>query len=109
MFNTQQKQEFTILKFVAIFIKMFRNNIHTPVSFIANICSETSQNLAEPLTGMRILDIGCGAGLLSEPLARLGAEVTAIDAVEENIECARQHASKDPLGFVPGRIALLYW
>jgi len=45
-----------------------------------------------PLAGKRALDVGCGAGLLCEPLARLGAEVTGIDAAEENITAARAHA-----------------
>jgi 2-polyprenyl-6-hydroxyphenyl methylase / 3-demethylubiquinone-9 3-methyltransferase len=45
-----------------------------------------------PLEGRRALDIGCGAGLVSEPLARLGAAVTAIDAAAENIAVARAHA-----------------
>jgi len=45
-----------------------------------------------PLLGKRALDVGCGAGLLSEPLARLGASVTAIDAAPENIAAARAHA-----------------
>src|SRR4051812_46579299 len=45
-----------------------------------------------PLTGKRAADVGCGAGLLSEPLRRLGAEVTAIDAAPENIAAARAHA-----------------
>jgi 2-polyprenyl-6-hydroxyphenyl methylase/3-demethylubiquinone-9 3-methyltransferase len=49
---------------------------------------------AEPLTGLSILDIGCGGGLLAEPLARLGAEVTGIDAASRNIEIARNHAEK---------------
>jgi 2-polyprenyl-6-hydroxyphenyl methylase / 3-demethylubiquinone-9 3-methyltransferase len=44
------------------------------------------------LKGLRILDIGCGAGLLTEPLARLGAEMTGIDPAEENIAAARAHA-----------------
>src|SRR3569623_1044158 len=44
------------------------------------------------LEGKRALDVGCGAGLLAEPLARLGAEVTAIDASPEVIAVARQHA-----------------
>ena len=43
--------------------------------------------------GLRILDIGCGGGLVSEPLARLGAHVTAIDASEENIAVAKAHAA----------------
>jgi 2-polyprenyl-6-hydroxyphenyl methylase/3-demethylubiquinone-9 3-methyltransferase len=47
---------------------------------------------AEPLRGLSILDIGCGGGLLAEPLARLGAEVTGIDAAERNIAIARRHA-----------------
>jgi 2-polyprenyl-6-hydroxyphenyl methylase/3-demethylubiquinone-9 3-methyltransferase len=45
-----------------------------------------------PLAGKRALDVGCGAGLLAEPLARLGATVTAIDAAPENIAVARAHA-----------------
>jgi len=46
-----------------------------------------------PLEGKRVLDVGCGAGLLAEPLARLGAAVTAIDPVEELIGAARDHAA----------------
>ncbi len=46
-----------------------------------------------PLEGRTALDVGCGAGLLAEPLARLGAEVTAIDAAPELIEVAREHAA----------------
>jgi len=45
-----------------------------------------------PLAGRRVLDVGCGAGLLCEPLARLGAAVTGIDAAAENIAVARAHA-----------------
>ena len=45
-----------------------------------------------PFQGLRILDIGCGGGLISEPLARLGAMVTGIDAAEANIAVARAHA-----------------
>ena len=46
-----------------------------------------------PLAGKRALDAGCGAGLLCEPLARLGAEVTGIDAAPENVAAAREHAA----------------
>lgn len=45
-----------------------------------------------PLAGKRALDVGCGAGLLSEPLARLGASVTGLDAAPENIAAAKLHA-----------------
>jgi 2-polyprenyl-6-hydroxyphenyl methylase/3-demethylubiquinone-9 3-methyltransferase len=53
----------------------------------ADECSRT------PLQGKTALDVGCGAGLLAEPLARLGAKVTGIDASSEVIAVARQHAS----------------
>ena len=46
------------------------------------------------LAGLRILDIGCGGGILSEPLARLGATVVGADAAETNIEVAKLHAAK---------------
>jgi 2-polyprenyl-6-hydroxyphenyl methylase/3-demethylubiquinone-9 3-methyltransferase len=46
----------------------------------------------KPLTGKRVLDVGCGAGLLCEPLARLGADVTGVDAAAENVAAARAHA-----------------
>jgi 2-polyprenyl-6-hydroxyphenyl methylase/3-demethylubiquinone-9 3-methyltransferase len=45
-----------------------------------------------PLRGKRAADVGCGAGLLAEPLARLGAEVTGLDPAPENIAAARLHA-----------------
>ncbi len=50
-----------------------------------------------PLDGLRVLDIGCGGGLLCEPVARLGAEVTGIDVVERNIAIARMHAQQSGL------------
>lgn len=46
----------------------------------------------KPLAGKRAADVGCGAGLIAEPLARLGAAVTGIDAAPENIAAARLHA-----------------
>ncbi|HEY9011313.1 MAG TPA: bifunctional 2-polyprenyl-6-hydroxyphenol methylase/3-demethylubiquinol 3-O-methyltransferase UbiG [Devosia sp.] len=50
-----------------------------------------------PLEGLRLLDIGCGGGLLSEPLARLGADVVGIDAGEKNVHIARLHAEQSGL------------
>jgi 2-polyprenyl-6-hydroxyphenyl methylase/3-demethylubiquinone-9 3-methyltransferase len=47
-----------------------------------------------PLAGLSLLDIGCGAGLLSEPLSRLGAEVTGLDPAPTSIEIARAHAEE---------------
>jgi 2-polyprenyl-6-hydroxyphenyl methylase/3-demethylubiquinone-9 3-methyltransferase len=49
------------------------------------------------LQGLRVLDIGCGAGLLSEPLARLGAQVIGIDPSESNIAAAKMHAARSNL------------
>lgn len=48
----------------------------------------------EMLKGLDIIDVGCGAGLLSEPMARLGANMTALDAAENNINVARLHAEQ---------------
>ena len=50
-----------------------------------------------PLKGLKLLDIGCGGGLLCEPMARLGAEVTGIDAAEKNIGTAAHHAKQSGL------------
>lgn len=47
-----------------------------------------------PLAGLRLLDIGCGGGLLAEPMARLGAEVVGLDAAEKNIRTAAVHAAE---------------
>lgn len=50
-----------------------------------------------PLDGLRLLDIGCGGGLVSEPMTRLGAKVTGVDASEANIKTAMTHASEQGL------------
>ena len=54
-------------------------------------------NAERPFEGLRILDIGCGGGLLSEPMARLGATVVGADAAERNIPVARIHAEQSGL------------
>ncbi|XP_073126590.1 ubiquinone biosynthesis O-methyltransferase, mitochondrial-like [Henckelia pumila] len=48
-----------------------------------------------PFEGLKFVDVGCGGGILSEPLARMGATVTGIDAVDKNIKIARVHADRD--------------
>lgn len=58
----------------------------------------TDSRGTRPLAGKRALDVGCGAGLLCEPLARLGAAVTGVDAAEENIAVASAHADGAGLG-----------
>ncbi|PRQ52007.1 putative methyltransferase [Rosa chinensis] len=52
---------------------------------------------ARPFEGLKFIDVGCGGGILSEPLARMGASVTGVDAVEKNIKIARLHADLDPV------------
>ena len=62
-----------------------------------------------PLAGKRVLDVGCGAGLLTEPLARLGGTVTGVDAAPENIVAAKAHAAGQGLevDYIAGDIATL--
>jgi 2-polyprenyl-6-hydroxyphenyl methylase/3-demethylubiquinone-9 3-methyltransferase len=55
------------------------------------------EDSANVLDGLNILDIGCGGGLISEPMTRLGAKVTGIDASKKNIKVARLHAEKNNL------------
>ena len=55
------------------------------------------ENKKKPLEKVKILDIGCGGGLLSEPMSRLGAEVVGIDASYKNIEVAKLHSKKSNL------------
>jgi len=70
------------------------------LDYITNqIAAEFDRDLtsALPFAGLRILDIGCGGGLLSEPMARLGAEVVGADAAEKNIPVAQIHADEQGL------------
>ena len=62
----------------------------------AQVAAEFGRDRAglRPFAGLRVLDIGCGGGLLSEPMARLGADVTGADAAAGNIAVARVHAAE---------------
>ena len=75
-------------KFNPIRIKYIKDNI---------IYSFKLKSKEKPLQKINILDIGCGGGLLSEPMARLGANVTGIDASDKNIKIAKLHAKKNKL------------
>ncbi len=69
------------------------------ISYIKDniISSFKLKNKKKPLEQTEILDIGCGGGLLSEPMCRLGANVTGIDASQKNINIAKLHAKKSNL------------
>ena len=75
-------------KFNPIRISYIKNNI---------IDSLKLENTKKPLNKVKILDIGCGGGLLSEPMSRLGADVVGIDASDKNIKIANLHAKKSNL------------
>ena len=69
------------------------------ISYIKNNIIKTMKiaNKNKPLEKVKILDVGCGGGLLSEPMARLGANVTGVDAAEKNIPIAQIHAQQSGL------------
>ncbi|XP_071302493.1 ubiquinone biosynthesis O-methyltransferase, mitochondrial isoform X1 [Agelaius tricolor] len=73
------------------------NDIRVPFIRDTLLSMSSNYNLGNPLSGIKILDVGCGGGLLSEPLGRLGASVTGIDPVEDNIRTADRHKSFDPV------------
>ena len=75
-------------KFNPVRLKYIKNN--TQVHF-------KIKNTYEPLKGLNILDVGCGGGLLTEPLSRLGANVVGIDASSKNIKIAKKHLKKNNL------------
>ncbi len=75
-------------KFNPIRIKYIKENI---------INNFKLKNKTKPLKGISILDIGCGGGLLSEPMSKMGADVTGIDASYKNIKIAKLHSKKQKL------------
>ena len=75
-------------KFNPIRISYIKNNIINTLNL---------KKTERPLEKVKILDVGCGGGLLSEPMSRLGADVVGIDASEKNIRIAKLHAQKNNL------------
>lgn len=73
------------------------NDLRVPFIRDTVLSMRNAHQLGNPLFGMKILDVGCGGGLLSEPLGRLGASITGIDPLEDNIRTAELHASFDPI------------
>jgi len=69
------------------------NKLRVPL--IKEISPTAATTMYQPLKGVRILDVGCGGGILCEPLARLGAHVVGIDPVQENIDAALLHRGED--------------
>ena len=67
----------------------------TRVRFIRDrLLAHFGREPREALAGLRILDIGCGGGLVTEPMARLGATIIGVDAGRDNVEAARRHADE---------------
>lgn len=60
------------------------------------LLSNAKEKQYQPLSGYHVLDVGCGGGILAEPIARLGANVLGIDPLQDSIDEAKHHALKDP-------------
>jgi 2-polyprenyl-6-hydroxyphenyl methylase/3-demethylubiquinone-9 3-methyltransferase len=71
--------------------------IREKVTALKGLTAQTPETVAQPFQGLSLLDIGCGGGLVSEPMARLGARVTALDASEATLNAARAHAASQGL------------
>ncbi len=74
--------------------------MHPPQRWPVTTCYTSNQRALPasppPSPGLRVLDVGCGGGILAESLARLGAHVHGIDVTEANVGAARAHARGDP-------------
>lgn len=67
------------------------------IEYLMSALAPNPADPARPFTGLRVLDVGCGGGLLAEAMAQRGAEVTGVDVVPRNIEIARRHAASSGL------------
>lgn len=71
--------------------------IRDQITALKSLNLSKPEAMAQPFVGLSILDIGCGGGLVAEPMARLGGAVTALDASEETLQVAREHAAAQGL------------
>jgi 2-polyprenyl-6-hydroxyphenyl methylase/3-demethylubiquinone-9 3-methyltransferase len=71
--------------------------IRDQITALKSLNLSKPEAMAQPFAGLSILDIGCGGGLVAEPMARLGGDVTALDASEETLQVAREHAAAQEL------------
>ncbi|XP_045699301.1 ubiquinone biosynthesis O-methyltransferase, mitochondrial isoform X2 [Phyllostomus hastatus] len=98
---TLQMKPWVFSEYRIMWFKSYRTNfacLNTMKSYRDNLLKTIANHQpGKPLSGMKILDVGCGGGLLTEPLGRLGASVIGIDPVDENIETAQHHKSFDPV------------
>lgn len=71
------------------------NQLRVPLVVDSLVDESVKSKTSQPLKSLKLLDVGCGGGILSEPLARLGGQVTGLDAVSSNIDAANQHKQLD--------------
>lgn len=72
------------------------NTLRVPLVTDGLLKTGKTKSTDKPLDGLKIIDIGCGGGILSEALARLGATVVGLDPADSNIKVAQSHANLDP-------------
>ncbi|KAG9278324.1 ubiquinone biosynthesis O-methyltransferase, mitochondrial [Astyanax mexicanus] len=72
------------------------NDLRVPFIRDNLLSVHSARQMGSPLSALRVLDVGCGGGLLTEPLARLGADVLGIDPVQDSVRIAELHLSHDP-------------
>ncbi|GJD10784.1 Ubiquinone biosynthesis O-methyltransferase [Galdieria sulphuraria] len=95
-FNQHAKEWWSLTGPVAPLLRFNPARVAVIRAAIEKYSIESKERRRLPLQGISILDVGCGGGILCEPLGRLGASVLGIDEAEDSIKVARKHASLDP-------------